>query len=568
MSKRLFLMAGLLLAVLLALIPASRAQTPPAQINDALADLSARAGRTITLAAMDSWNWTQTNYPDTSLGCPQPGQTYAQVLTNGYQFIFVYNGATFDYRASADGAILFLCSGPATVPPPRVLPTNTPVATAIPVGQAVCEGAMNTRLRAGIQGRVRADGLTVNLRSQPTASAQRLAQMAPGDTFALVGGPQCAESLVWWQITFGALNGWVAEGANGFYWIEPTGTTVTVATPVPAPAGTTPAGSVFSEEPTINSVAQGNLAPIGVANAGALTVLIELPIADTVTAVAWSPDGTTLAVTTASGVRLYSMAALRLPPRVFDVPGGPAADVAFSDEGSLMVTGHADTIVRVWDISTGGLSALLRGHTQPVRAVAFSSDGRLAASASGSDTTNEDIAVHLWDTVNRAQTNVLQGHTGAVTAVAFSPDGSLVASGGLDNTVRLWDVFSGMPGTVLSSHTQPVRAVAFSPDGSWLASAGDDGAIRFWEIGPGEQMTFEGHTDSVRALAFSPDGSLIASASADGTVRLWDLATGAEVARLDAPGAVEVAFRADGLMLAFVTTQGQTSLIRMVGVAP
>ena len=89
---------------------------PSALINRALADLSTRAGRTITLDNLSSWTWQQANYPDTSLGCPQTGQRYTQVVTNGYRIAFVYNGATFDYRASADGTVLFLCSGPATVP--------------------------------------------------------------------------------------------------------------------------------------------------------------------------------------------------------------------------------------------------------------------------------------------------------------------------------------------------------------------------------------------------------------------------------------------------------------------
>jgi hypothetical protein len=90
----------------------------PDPINAALRDLSARAGKNITVNDLDNWSYEQALFDDASLGCPQPGMIYAQVKTSGFKFTITYAGTDFDYRVSNDQTIVIACGS--TLAPPVV----------------------------------------------------------------------------------------------------------------------------------------------------------------------------------------------------------------------------------------------------------------------------------------------------------------------------------------------------------------------------------------------------------------------------------------------------------------
>ncbi len=157
---------------------------------------------------------------------------------------------------------------------------------------------------------------------------------------------------------------------------------------------------------------------------------------------------------------------------------GDAQTMAFDPSGLRVAVGLRDGRIVLHSSSADeGVLAELVGHSGGIRDLAFSPDGTLLVSAA------TDGDVRLW--------NVTPSRTGPVTTlfsgddvafgVAFDASGQRVASATGDGTVRLWDVLTGMQiGAPLAKMPLGFKRVAFSPVSDGLVAGNVDGAIFGW----------------------------------------------------------------------------------------
>ncbi|RKU30512.1 hypothetical protein C6499_06175, partial [Candidatus Poribacteria bacterium] len=104
---------------------------------------------------------------------------------------------------------------------------------------------------------------------------------------------------------------------------------------------------------------------------------------------------------------------------------GSINEIAYSPDGSLLAVASR---IGTWlyDTETSEALALLTGHTGGVTNVSFSPDGTILASAGGSF----DRTVRLWDVgTGTLKSEITTGHLGDISSISFSPDGTTLASG-------------------------------------------------------------------------------------------------------------------------------------------
>jgi len=169
---------------------------------------------------------------------------------------------------------------------------------------------------------------------------------------------------------------------------------------------------------------------------------------------------------------------------------------AFTYWKDTIAVGLNSGCIIILNTITGTQMTTLSGHTDIVKSLAFSPDGTLLVSGSS------DKVVKLWDMQTGGVVKTFQGHDYAVYSVYISADHTTIASGSRDRTIHLWDVLTGECSHIIKQK-ESVNYVCFSPlDPKHFVSV-SGGQIWQWDTSC-QQITPE---YSGTSLAFSLDGT-------------------------------------------------------------
>jgi WD40 repeat protein len=160
--------------------------------------------------------------------------------------------------------------------------------------------------------------------------------------------------------------------------------------------------------------------------------------------------------------------------------------VAFSPDGMTLASAGRYR-AKLWNVATGQLLLHLK-YRNFMTGLAFSPDGRRLAVTSVAAFDNPS-SVDVWKLDENRGIRLLRGLLGQITEVAISPDDRYLAALSDDWQVGIWDVVAGHLLHVLEAHKGLIAdnaALAFSPDGSQLAFASGHEA-RLWNVADGRE---------------------------------------------------------------------------------
>ncbi|MEO8435518.1 MAG: caspase family protein [Pyrinomonadaceae bacterium] len=191
--------------------------------------------------------------------------------------------------------------------------------------------------------------------------------------------------------------------------------------------------------------------------------------------------------------------------------GRSVTSVAFSPDGRTLATGGVESKSNLDLMAMSGLGSGQKGQKknssrppdpeEMMRNIKFEAIGQVV----------------LWDVAGGREIGALKGHGKGITQVAFSRDGRLLASSSTDNTIRIWDVAAQKELRTLTGHSSNIESLDFSPDSRLLASAADDGGTFLWDTGTGEHLlTLISLDDGSEWMVVTPQGLF------DGTPASWN----------------------------------------------
>jgi WD40 repeat protein len=196
--------------------------------------------------------------------------------------------------------------------------------------------------------------------------------------------------------------------------------------------------------------------------------------------------------------------------------------LAWSPDGSQLAVGSADHTITIWEVKSAKLLMSLTKHNAAVRELAWSPDGTLLASGGNNG------AVYLWDafTGELIEQIVKENEEDALGFLDWSPDGYFLAYTGGQGSINGWDIKRRLK-TFFAQSKNGVTGISWSPDDIHLATSSVDGTATIWNRQTGKLVwIINAHEGWVNDVDWASDGTLLASGGDDGKLKIWDPKTG------------------------------------------
>jgi WD40 repeat protein len=257
-----------------------------------------------------------------------------------------------------------------------------------------------------------------------------------------------------------------------------------------------------TEVPTLGSTPT----PITALSFSEIQIIADGPVNQAV----WLNNESDLALATLNGLIFHR---LEDEAKILD-DGYPILSVVYKTGDDQIAAGGGDSLIRLWDLSSGTFIKYLSGHMLGVVRLSYSPARGLLASAS------DDATVRIWDD-RGILLNDLRGPNTRVVDMAISLNGQLVAAAS-NQHVHIWNPQSG---DLLHTISQPegwFTALAFHPNSQVFVTAYEGGRLEFWDTITWERRNFIPLQVPVQSLVYHPYGRVIAVGYKDGRIQIWD----------------------------------------------
>ena len=240
----------------------------------------------------------------------------------------------------------------------------------------------------------------------------------------------------------------------------------------------------------------------------------------------------------------------------------PVVTIAVDATGTLVATGSADGVIKVWDIRGVYVTHTFRGHSGVISALRFfetaetepdqdsstiGKEKKRHKNRDGEDVImtdvgisrknkkasyrlasgNEDGLVRIWDLEKRKSIASLDSHVSVVRDLQFSSKANVLLSASRDKTAILWDMENFKVKKIVPL-LEGVEAIGIVGNGTFFYTGGENGRLRIWEVKSGREVTREqepgGETDGIVHVLHNFELNFILSVHADQSLNLHSIA--------------------------------------------